>query len=433
MSRILAGIVFALTLFSGLQARWQRGELFAPPSPAGDEAGYDRLGYNLASGLGFGYCPSDYKPLPAPPADGVCSPNCSPEEFDLTAYRPPGFPLLIAAIYVFRPMDFFLVRLANCLCCALATAGVAFYFARQYSGFSGAVVGLMCGVDPRFREFAGTFLTENLATLSLSLFALSMAGCDAQLNAVRAFRCGLSLSLLALVRSFYTVWYPFLWIVMAVIVERDRRAAGRSLRTALTLFLVFASSSLLLTGPWWLRNCIVLEALMPTGTQGGIGIADGFSDSAWENEGSWTSATANQIGAALRSEPGGAELTNIQFEREWCRRGMEHARSWIREHPGKLLRLSWGKLSRLWEFGNPKHMALFSLLALGLASTWRQPLTRVTFLLLVLNSLTVIATYHTYERFMTPFRPLIHGLAGCGLAAIATRVGAWLHRARQTG
>jgi len=35
--------------------------------------------------------------------------------------------------------------------------------------------------------------------------------------------------------------------------------------------------------------------------------------------------------------------------------------------------------------------------------------------------------HHTYERFMTPFRPLIHGLAGCGVEWIAIAV--W-HRFR---
>jgi hypothetical protein len=44
-------------------------------------------------------------------------------------------------------------------------------------------------------------------------------------------------------------------------------------------------------------------------------------------------------------------------------------------------------------------------------------LCRILLLLFLLNSLTVMATYHTYERFLTPFRPLIHTMCAWGLSA----------------
>lgn len=126
-----------------------------------------------------------------------------------------------------------------------------------------------------------------------------------------------------------------------------------------------------------------------------------------ENFGSWTPKTANRIAAELREDPRFAGLSEIEKEKEHCRRGTltrRNGSSRIRNYCGN----SWWKFSRLWEFGGIQHAALFGLCAVGMWLSRATPLCRILLLLFVLNSLTVMATYHTYERFLTPFRPLIH-------------------------
>ena len=167
---------------------------------------------------------------------------------------------------------------------------------------------------------------------------------------------------------------------------------------------------------------------MPTGTQGGIGIADGFSDSAMENFGSWTSKTADRINNELRDDPKFAGLSEIELEKEHCRLGAAFASEWIKSHPQMLLQLTWWKFSRLWEFGSLQHAALFGLCAVGMWFSRATSLCRILVLLFVLNSLTVMATYHTYERFLTPFRPLIHAMCAWGLTAIVRSVRPLLFR-----
>lgn len=136
----------------------------------------------------------------------------------------------------------------------------------------------MCSIDPRFREFAGTFLTENLATLTLSAFAVSLMMFLRRKTIVRGMFCGLSMSALVFNRSFYVAWYPFVWLLILLTLFRATIRPELTPSQAIQSLAMFCISSLLLTAPWWVRNCLVLDALMPTGTQGGIGICDGFSD-----------------------------------------------------------------------------------------------------------------------------------------------------------
>jgi hypothetical protein len=231
---------------------------------------------------------------------------------------------------------------------------------------------------------------------------------------------GLTFGALVLTRSFYVAWYPALWLWAAVALGRN--ASDASIARRLRPVAAFALASIALTAPWWIRNCVVLEAVMPTGTQGGIGIADGFSDSAFRNHGSWTSETADAIAAAMRADPQLAKLTPIEFEREHARRGTASAQQWIRTHRGELLTLSWWKFARLWESGSPAHGVLWLMLVAGLWTARRQPLARTLMVLLAMNSLTVVATYHTYERFLLPFRPLIHGFVAGAIVNVTCHV-----------
>ena len=391
--------------------------LSAPPENGGDSDSYERLGYNLAAGLGYGYCPSDQPILEGkaePTAVNTCEAGCDAGEFQLTAYRPPGFPFVIAAIYRLSPLNYFAVRVLNCGACAAAVTIMSLWLARRHSVTAAVLASVTCCIDPRFREFAGSFLTENLATLALCCFGLTFA-CFVENKTVRnAAMCGLSLSALVFVRSFYVAWYPILWIAIAALVFREVRRGTQTSASGLRVVISFGLCSLMLVGPWWVRNCIVLKAIMPTGTQGGIGIADGFSDSAMENFGSWTPQMALSILKELRADPKFAEASELEIEKEHCRRGAARASEWIESHPELLLQLTWWKFSRLWEFGSVLHTALFGLCVVGMWFSRATPLTRILLLLFVLNSLTVMATYHTYERFLTPFRPLIHVMCAWG-------------------
>ncbi len=424
-------LIFVGTLTILLFVASRNFGLSSSPENGGDSDSYERLGYNLAAGSGFGYCPSDLPILAGkaePSAVQYCEAGCDPQEFQLTAYRPPGFPFLIAAVYRFSPLNYWAVRVLNCLAYAAAVTLVSLWLARRHSVRAAFLSSVTCCIDPRFREFAGSFLTENLATLGLCGFALSFAAFVEHKTFFFATLCGLSLSALVFIRSFYVAWYPVLWIAVAWGLWCGVRRGCQSRGDAIRLAAVFGVCSLLLTGPWWVRNCIVLNALMPTGTQGGIGIADGFSDNAMANFGSWTSKTADSIINELRDDPQFAGLSEIEREKEHCRRGAAYASEWIKSHPQMLLQLTWWKFSRLWEFGSIQHAALFFLCAVGMWFSRATPLCRILLLLFVLNSLTVMATYHTYERFLTPFRPLIHVMCALGLSVIVRTVRPLLFR-----
>ncbi|MFN9719922.1 MAG: hypothetical protein ACK58L_14575 [Planctomycetota bacterium] len=400
----------------------RRHLLSAPPVNGGDEDSYERLGYNLAAGSGYGYCPRDLPILEGqgdPQPVDECVAGCSPGDFRLTAYRPPAFPWLIAAVYRLSPLNYAAVRSINCVFSAGAIGIVSFCFARHFSIAAALLLTALCTADSRYREFAGTFLTENMATLAFCLFCLSLDAFLRRPAYVSAALCGVTLSGLVVIRSFYVAWYPFLWIFVAWSLYRTRCCSGRSTSVyrQAAILIAFAVSSISLTAPWWIRNCIVLNAVMPTGTQGGIGLADGFSESAWRNHGSWTAETANEIRDQMMRDSDVANLPGIEFEKEHSRRCGEAARRWIRNNKDRLLQLSWWKLSRLWECGSLLHTILFAVMFVGLFISRQTVISQIMLLLLTLNSLTVMATYHTYERFFTPFRPLLHGFVAAAVVA----------------
>ena len=410
-------LIFAGTLIVFLFVASEHFGLSSSPENGGDSDSYERLGYNLAAGLGFGYCPSDLPILAGkaePSAVEHCEAGCGAQEFLLTAYRPPGFPFLIAAVYQFSPLNYGVVRVLNCMACAGAVTLVSLWLARRHSLMAAILASVTCCIDPRFRESAGSFLTENLATLGLCGFALSFSAFVEHKTVRHAVLCGLSLSALVFVRSFYVSWYPVLWIAVAWVLFCSVRRGFQTRSNAIRVAAAFGICSLLLTGPWWVRNCLVLKAILPTGTQGGILMADSFSDGVMENFGSWAPGTADRIGKELRADPDFARRSHIEIEKEHCRRGTAAASEWIKTHPDLLLQLSWWKLSRLWEFGSLQHTALFGLCAVGMWFSRETPLCRILLLFFVLNSFTVIATFHTYERFITAFRPLIHVMCAWG-------------------
>lgn len=123
-----------------------------------------------------------------------------------------------------------------------------------------------------------------------------------------------------------------------------------------------------------------------------------------------------------------AALSSLEFEKELSRRGAVHAKQWIQDHPELLLQLSLWKLERLWEIRSIRHTILFLFCFVGLWAARKDTIGGTIFFLLLLNSLTVVATYHTYERFILPFRPIIHGMAGYGLQAIAVTLICWWQR-----
>ena len=136
---------------------------------------------------------------------------------------------------------------------------MAFVLARQYSIAAALVMGLTCSVDPRLREFAGTFLTENLATMACSSFAVSLAMFLERKDRLSAAFCGASLTTLVFIRSFYVAWYPVIWICVAIVMFRSRARGGENVRSWMLTLSVFCLTSLALTLPWWIRNCVVLD------------------------------------------------------------------------------------------------------------------------------------------------------------------------------
>jgi hypothetical protein len=107
---------------------------------------------------------------------------------------------------------------------------------------------------------------------------------------------GALLGLLVLVRhQFFLLW--IIGMCSAAFCVGGSRAPRK-------LCLAYAGAALLTLTPWCLRNCLVLDAPMPLGTQGGHVLAAKFVEDKIGN-GAWDPAQAARLWAKLTGKPSG--------------------------------------------------------------------------------------------------------------------------------
>ncbi len=209
------------------------------PGLGGDAADYDRLARDLVEGRGY------------------VTPSGRP-----TAWRPPGYPGFVAAVYAVAGEHPEAVRVAQAVLGA-ATAGLVYLLASWFLGPGPALLaGTLATVDLAPLFAISRLLSETLFTFFLLLSVwLVVQALESSGRAARAwaFGAGIVLGLGALTRGVLLL-YPlalipaWLW---------SRRGSWR------TLLAVVAGFVLTLT-PWTVRNERALHAFVPVATQGGL-------------------------------------------------------------------------------------------------------------------------------------------------------------------
>ncbi len=418
----LASNVISIALFGG----WDR-----PPRKS-DGLEYDNIALNLARGRGFGFFIDDpeYRepyfrsdntdrrrtPATAPPGESF--------PYTATAFRPPAFPFALAAIYRVFGRHFLIWRLLNCAIVAAAVALTVCLIWRIAAPFPAAIVGVLGVCDPLLKKNAGYYLTDGPACLGVVLLAWSLVLILEHKRLIHVMVCGTTLAALLLLRSIFILWYPLVAALALWCWTRcDRRSTGLAIG-------VFLAAVLLLPMPWWIRNCIALDAFMPLGTQGGIGLPGGYSDAAVEASGVWVDPHTWGCFDPVHEQLRGQQYSPIELERAKAKFGTRLALDWIWQHPHLWGKLAASKLVTLWTM-RPKgyFVVLLALGLLGLRWSWRRPGAVIAWALIACNSLVVMATYCTRSgRFQVPVLLLLHAVAAIGL----WRVSQWSDQKRQT-
>jgi len=276
--------------------------------PVFDGISYDVLAYNLVSGNGFALD-------------------------TLTAFRPPGYPLFLAAIYSLFGRDYAWIRIFQAILGALSALPI-YILARQVWSRPVAVLGALgMAAHPILIYFTQAIYPETLMVLLACILLMLTIAPSGGMSTRRGFLVGLLLGLMSLIRPatlVLGVWFA-LWIPL--------RSSGRWRGVATAGALI--DGTLILVLPWTLRNYRVCGAFVPIATNGGVNLWAGSNPLA--NGGrvdpspeTWLDADPPQ---GFQGWPG---LTEVQSEQRF----RHTALAWIQGHPAESLALLPRKLVR---------------------------------------------------------------------------------------
>lgn len=366
---------------------------------------------------------------------------CSPASTQPTAFRPPLYPLLLAAAGTFMPWAAAVV-VVNSLGAVLLIAGV-WRLAGQLDLYRGRrLAGLLAAIDPLLVQYAGQPMTESIFT---GLVAAWLASATRPAAGWRSdLLTGLLFGLAVLCRP--TLWplaglYGLVWTWRSI--RRLRRSAGRSDGLRFPWAAVLAAA--FVVAPWLLRNQLVLGVPLLTTTHGGYTlllannpvfyreVVAQPAGAVWSGESlqAWQTELAVEIQRELGAAPG--EVAADRLQSRW-------ARDWIRQHPREFLESVVYRVRSLWRIAPQEtaatgrrlwllravaafYLALFVLAAAGLVRVlvFRTTAAWLPLLLLLVTVQSVHLFYWTDARMRAPLVPVLALLAASGCRHFGSR------------
>ena len=404
MRLFLAAVFVIFASYFGAVALFQSRQNHGMPPPPGDSQDYDNIAVQLMHGRGFAIDYNDpewRRPYEAANADGTFDEILSRHApFKTTTRLPLLLPFVLAAVYTVFGRSFLAWQIVN----SLITAAVMFLSATYLS-----------------YVVYWSILTETLAILLLALFVRSLSRLAAAPRMRTAVACGIFMGLMGLARNFFVLWLPLVTILAAWLVMRAGVPRRRALKLAGTLFVVAIALQL----PWWIRNCSVLGAFMPLGTEGGVSLYAGYSDGALKHA-HWWNATRMEMRTAFINEIGHpCPDDDVALAR--CE--AKGTLLWIGHHPKQVPGLIWKRVANtlggIDEAGRYGTILIASLAAPFVV--WRRrafvdvPTAIIFGAMIAFDLLTIAATWAIGWRFLVPVEPMI--AAGAALALVAAFFG----------
>lgn len=209
--------------------------------PEKDAAEYDRLAMNLVEGRGY--------------RDAVG---------DLTAYRPPLYPMFLAGVYFVAGHNFQAARIAQALLSILTVFFIALWAATLFGGAAACFATAFAAVYPPFYAFyfsSSALITETLYTFLLTLAFAGLYGFLTSLKAWTAFVSGLAWGLSILTRPISLPLLGALPVILWI--------SGYPLRQIVRYHLWAWVMAAAVLAPWILRNYRVFHTFLATSTHGG--------------------------------------------------------------------------------------------------------------------------------------------------------------------
>jgi len=416
--------VFICSLAVFLGQVWKLGTFTAPPA-SGDDEYYDMMAYSLANGRGFstnyddGYL-KPYRQLKHPWAryDHLFSQAGHwSGRYESNALWPPMLPALVSLNYRISGRRFAVWRVFSCVLLASIVC-MAAALAWRFAGAAPAVLtAIFLVADARFRFFGGRILTEPICCILLMGEVLLLLRLIKKPTWPCALGAGALIGALTLTRSVFVLWIPALIIVLVIFWRYYGPENKRKTALATTAFVLGA---LLVVFPWWTRNCIVLDAFMPTGVQGPTVFSYSYNDESYKRKGH-IARPGPQFFKELPDVIKSKNLTGTPPAQR-AKFAFSKTLDWVQDNPGKVAALLGYHIFYLWfsDFGW-FHVYLNVALILGIIALWTKPQGRLLLALLVIYTLAVMTGHrNTGWRYLGPVLPLVHVLAAIGLWTLVT-------------
>jgi 4-amino-4-deoxy-L-arabinose transferase-like glycosyltransferase len=252
-----------------------------------------------------------------------------PDELGFQATRMPLYPSLLAIVTGFDRG----VTLARALGWVLGALGAALTAGLAASVFDrrvGLTAGLLVACDPFLIFFSSLLLTEALFLAVLAGLWWSIWRVLASRETARSLGCWFGIGILAALCVYTRESSLGLIVLVLLFVVLCRRFAPRVLLGATCAMLVVIASLV----PWAARNQRVIGQWCWLTTRGGISLYDGVGPQA---------TGASDLGD-IKAGPEVAGMTEVQWDRYFLDQSLRA----VAEEPGRIIRLAWRKLKRMW-------------------------------------------------------------------------------------
>ena len=350
-----------------------------------------------------------------------------------TAYRPPMYPLFLAAVEVFSNHRVWVAVIAQCLISALTVAGV-FGVAKELGGaLAGVLAALVTAIDPFLIHAAGDAMTETLFTFFIVSGVYFLLLTTRESGLFRVILAALCVALAGMTRPIGWALAPL--VVLVALCQKG--TASRRLAHALFAVAVCVAVS----APWIARNWVRFGAFIPTTTHGGYTLYLGnnpyLRDAVRWRSGAWLSGEPSFDAFEQHVARARIGRNELAFDRFMRREGARY----IREHPGEAAKLALAKLGFFWRPAPSAQssrgpvpsvvrwtLGAFSVLLyvaalMGVVALRRQMGKLAILAWPILACTLAHAVLWSQLRFRLPLHPLLAALAGVGVGAILVRFG----------
>ncbi|MFA6111943.1 MAG: glycosyltransferase family 39 protein [Candidatus Latescibacterota bacterium] len=246
-------------------------------------------------------------------------------------YRPPLYPLMLAAIYRVCGTGFWPVRLVQAGLGVLTCLLIYHLGRRLGTSRTGLLAAALAAGYPLLVFFAGVRLAEGLIVLLAMVVLLQDTRFAARPTLGNATLLGAALGLAGLARPVLLAWGPLL-------IAGWWRRSDLTPRAWLGRTAAVVAGTVLVLAPWTLRNAVVTGRLVPVSTNAGINLLIGHQPTA---SGAYQDTVDYQRLYDRLVEP---ETDPVLRDQLAVRRVI----GWIAREPGRAVLLGLRKLVLLW-------------------------------------------------------------------------------------